>query len=426
MSGVVFPIVVMTAKVNRLGGHVAEQQPERKRPDGDMKQGRGCPDARPGRRPARRSILIDARVNGMPGAYGLARSAMRLAEHLAGVPADLAVLALVNPAREQLYSLSRLSERAELIATGITFGAVHRSLGLARLIRAANAAVLYAPYPMFLPLLCPCPVVVTAHDATVESDPAFAGSRRRQLGFKIVTGASLHRASAVTTPTMSSSFLLRQFYPGTRNLTVIPNGVDADAFTAVSGAAVAEGRRRYGLPERFVLAVGAHRPHKNYETLLKAMSLMPGDVPLVIVGCLDPAFRSPVPSLVDSLGLADRVRLVPAVGDDWLPALYRAASAFALPSLAEGFGLPALEAMAAGVPLVASDIPVLREVCAGAAALVPPRDAAAWAAALTTALAGGHAVAERVRAGAAVAAAATWERGGRALGELLTAVARSH
>ncbi len=371
----------------------------------------------------RPAVLIDARVNGMPGAYGLARSAMMLAGHLSGVPADLAVRVLVNPARTQLFPLAGLAAKAELIGTDITLGAVHRAAELARLIRAARAAVLWAPYPMFVPPICPCPVVVTAHDATIEADRAFAGGRYRQLGFKIVTGAALRRASAVTTPTTASSFQVRQHYPAIRHVAVIPNGVDAVRFHAVTERDVAAARRRYDLPARFVLAVGAHRPHKNYEILIRAMSLLPGEVSLVIAGCLDPAFKSPAPALIALLGLGARVRLVPFLADEHLPSVYAAASAFALPSLAEGFGLPALEAMAAALPVVASDIPVLREVCAGAAALVPPADPAAWAAALAEAVRGGPAVTRRVRLGAAVAAAATWDRGGRALGELLTSVA---
>lgn len=112
------------------------------------------------------------------------------------------------------------------------------------------------------------------------------------------------------------------------------------------------------------------------------------------------------------------------MADELLPAVYRAASVFALPSLAEGYGLPALEAMAAGVPVVASAIPALAEVCAGAALLVPPADAGAWARALTVSLAGGAAVSDRVVAGEAVAKAASWDRGGAGLGALLSRVAR--
>ena len=102
----------------------------------------------------------------------------------------------------------------------------------------------------------------------------------------------------------------------------------------------------------------------------------------MIVGAVDPRFRDPLPSLITDLGLLSRVRLLPDVPDEWLPAVYRAASVFAFPSLAEGYGLPVLEAMAAGVPVVASDIPALAEVAGSGALLVPPRDVAGWASAL--------------------------------------------
>jgi glycosyltransferase involved in cell wall biosynthesis len=92
------------------------------------------------------------------------------------------------------------------------------------------------------------------------------------------------------------------------------------------------------------------------------MLAVPPPVSLVIVGYPDPNFREYLPALIAELGLRSRVRLVPSVGEEWLPAVYRAASAFALPSLAEGYGLPALEAMAAGIPVVASAIGVLEEV----------------------------------------------------------------
>ena len=124
------------------------------------------------------------------------------------------------------------------------------------------------------------------------------------------------------------------------------------------------------------------------------MAAVPGDVGLVIVGNPDPAFPDRLPGLIAGLGLESRVKLVADVADEWLPAVYRAASVFAFPSLAEGYGLPVLEAMAAGVPVVMSDIEVMAEVAGPAALMVPPRDVAGWASALTavlrdSALAGG-------------------------------------
>jgi len=147
-------------------------------------------------------------------------------------------------------------------------------------------------------------------------------------------------------------------------------------------------------------------------------------VSLVIVGHCDPTFPARLPRLISQLGLDSRVILVPAVADEWLPAVYRAASAFAFPSLAEGFGLPVLEAMAAGLPVVASDIPALTEVAGPAVLAVAPLDVEGWTAALAKVLADrgtSHALAE---AGAGVVAGATWGRGAGVLLDLLSCVAR--
>jgi glycosyltransferase involved in cell wall biosynthesis len=371
-----------------------------------------------------RSIVIDARVNGMPGAHGLARSVVRLAEHLGSSTEELTVRILVNKSREQLFSLNRLAEQAELVDTHITLGAVHRAGELARLLRHLDAAVLYSPYPLHRPVLCPCPVVVTVHDCTIERSARFAGGLLRQVAMGAAARAVLNRASAVTTPTLASLADVRKYYPRASNLTVIPNGVDTEPFANVGAREMAAARARYDLPERFILAVGAHRPHKNYEVLLRAMPDIPPDYSLVIVGYLDPRFPQPVPGLIAGLGLEQRVRLLPSVADELLPAVFSAASVLALPSLAEGYGLPALEAMAAGVPVVASAISVFEEVCSSAALLVPPHDACAWASALTTVIGGGFVGADLITAGRKLAAATTWEQGGDAMAKLLTKVAR--
>ena len=371
----------------------------------------------------RRSILIDARVNALPGAHGLARSVLQLIAHMSEPEDGLALRVLVNPRQEQIFPLSGLPAYADVIGTDVTVFAQHRCWELARQIRAVDAAVLYVPYPTFTPLIRPCPFVVTVHDCTIESSVSFGGGRIRQALISTVTAMALRRATAVTAPSRASLADIGRHYRAAPNPTLIPNGVDLRQFGQVTAAAVATARKRYQLPEKFILAVGAHRPHKNHEVLVRAMAALPGDVSLVIVGYPDPFFPDRLAGVIAGLGLQSRVRLVPSVADEWLPAVYRAASVFAFPSLAEGYGLPVLEAMAAGVPVVMSDIEVMAEVAGSAALAVPSRDVAGWASALTAVLRDPALAGRLTAAGRATAAAASWEHGASALVSLLSDVA---
>jgi len=371
----------------------------------------------------RGSILIDARVNGFRGAHGLARSVMKLVAHMSEPTDGLALRVLVNPGRPQIFPLSELPPYADVIGTDVTVGAVHRCWELAGVIRAAGAAVLYVPYPTFTPLVRPCPFVLTVHDCTIESDVGFAGNRLRQAGMRTVTGMALRRAAAMTAPSAASLAEIRRHYPAAPNPTLVPNGVDVRQFGPVTATAVAAARDRYQLPETYILTVGAHRPHKNHEVLVRALVAVPDHVGLVIVGFPDPNFHDPLPGLIAELGLQSRVKLVPDVAEEWLPAVFRAASVFAFPSLSEGYGMPVLEAMAAGVPVVMSNIAVLAEVAGPGALMVPPRDVAGWASALTTVLGDGALAGRLTDAGSTVAAAASWEQGASVLGRLLSAVA---
>jgi glycosyltransferase involved in cell wall biosynthesis len=348
---------------------------------------------------------------------------MKLVAHMGEPPEGHTLRVLVNPRQTQLFPMSGLPPHADVIGTDVTAPQLHRCLELAAVIRSVNAAALYVPYPTFTPPVRPCPFVVTVHDCTIEKDVRFAGDRRRQAWTRMITRSVLKRAAAMTAPSRASLTEIARHYPQAPNPTLVPNGVDLRQFQDVSAADVSAARDRYQLPDTFILTVGAHRPHKNHEVLVQALAAIPGDVSLVVVGGLDPGFADPLPGLIAGLGLTSRVRLVPTVADDLLPAVYHAASVFAFPSLAEGYGLPVLEAMAAGTPVVMSDIDVLAEVAGPAARMVPPRDVAGWAAALTTVLSDIALAKQLTEDGRAVAAAAGWEHGAAALSELLAAVA---
>jgi glycosyltransferase involved in cell wall biosynthesis len=174
-------------------------------------------------------------------------------------------------------------------------------------------------------------------------------------------------------------------------------------------------RAKYNLPDRFVLNVGALEPGKNQATLLRAFARLKTSRPeqsLVIAG--PPAWRyERLLRLVDKLGLADQVLFPGYVAAEDLPALYNLADLFVFPSLYEGFGLPPLEAMACGRPVVASTAPALREVLDGAALLVPPLDVDALAKAMASVL-GDPDVSTRLReAGLQRVALFSWERTAR-------------
>ncbi len=192
---------------------------------------------------------------------------------------------------------------------------------------------------------------------------------------------------------------------------VIPNGVDAARFAAAAGPPEAPARRRWrDRLGRYVLAVGGIEPRKGSVELLDAFALLRRacpDVRLVVAGgetLFDyRPYRARWEARAAELGL-DPVVLGP-VGHDELPPLVAAAAVFAFPSTREGFGLAAMEALAAGVPVVASDLPVMREVFGGAAAFAAGPEA--FAAGLRDALAAGAGPRRRA-AGQALAARYTW------------------
>jgi glycosyltransferase involved in cell wall biosynthesis len=157
---------------------------------------------------------------------------------------------------------------------------------------------------------------------------------------------------------------------------VIHHGVDHDRFfpPADPDAAREEVRRRLGVEGRYVLYVSNHQRKKNPERLVQAFAQVASehpDISLVLVGRSGSSFGR-VQDLIEQFGLRPRTHVLGHIPDDALPALFASATVFALPSLHEGFGIPVLEAMACGTPVVASNVYALPEVCGDAAELVDP------------------------------------------------------
>jgi len=199
---------------------------------------------------------------------------------------------------------------------------------------------------------------------------------------------------------------------------VLYSGVEERFHPIEDDVSLVRVREQYGLPERFILSVGTLQPRKNYERLVEAYGRLAGridsDVKLVIAGSrgwlYEMIFRR-----VEELGLDEKVIFLGFFADDDLPTLYNLADLFVFPSLYEGFGLPPLEAMACGTPVVSSNASSLPEVVDGAAEMVSPSDVEGLAEAMFRVLSEGDLRAEMIRKGLIRAGEFTWEAAARAL-----------
>jgi glycosyltransferase involved in cell wall biosynthesis len=200
----------------------------------------------------------------------------------------------------------------------------------------------------------------------------------------VITNA-MRFASSVVVPTETVRTELTRWVPGPARVHAVGEGV-SEALRSSPADAEAMAAR-LGLPDDYVLIIGTVEPRKGHDTLIEAMArpTVPR-VPLVVVGT--PGWGgTDLAMIARRTGLAsDRLRLLGALDDSELAAVLHRATAVAVPSLAEGFGLPLLEAMAAGVPVVHSDAPALVEVAGGAGLTARRGDPHSWALALRAVL----------------------------------------
>lgn len=220
-----------------------------------------------------------------------------------------------------------------------------------------------------VPWFLPPNSVVTVHDLTHFQFPQYFGKYRVHLAFRLLQRA-VQRAGHLIAVSHATQNVLEAMLPASKGkTTVIHHGVSA-AFRPLPETAIATFKRTHKLG-RFFLYVGNTKPHKNLARLLQAfrqLKFLCGQIDLVLLG-IEPT------ALTTS---QDGVYCVSNVQDNQLVYWYNAAEALVFPSLNEGFGLPALESMACGTPVISSNIAALHEVVADAGLLINPCDVEAW------------------------------------------------
>ena len=282
----------------------------------------------------------------------------------------------------------------------------------------------HAPDFFLPPLRSKTRSIVTIHDLSFVREPeTVMPGMGMPLNSRVPR--SVARADHVIAVSEATRQDLIELY-GTppEKITTLYHGVNS-AFRPVNEPVhLAAIRQKYKLEDRpFILSVGTIQPRKNYQRLIQAFARLAAPLDLVIVGSNGWGYE-PIFAEVEKQGLSQRVHFPGFVSDADLPALYSAAELFVYPSLYEGFGLPALEAMACGTPVIAANRSALPEVVGKAGLLVDPLDVAAWTEAMARVLGQTQLRQQLSAAGKIQASRFTWEGMAGQLWQLYQEVSR--
>jgi glycosyltransferase involved in cell wall biosynthesis len=310
------------------------------------------------------SILIDLRmVRGRM--HGIARYALELARRLPVLAPDLRFQGLTAP--EGLPSeLGALTPSLPLrkARAGFLAPLKEQPTLLADLLECSPD--IFHATSFSVPALWPGKLVATLHDANHLALPENY-SPVHSIYYRLIVGPRVRRASALLTVSeFSRDELARHLGMTPYRFQVIAPGVD-EHYQPPTSSEAKDFRQRYRLPERYLAAVGNPKAHKNLGLLAKLAPQLP--LPFVLLAGKGAA---------KELGFPDSTVELAELPEQQMPLFYGAAEALLLPSRYEGFGLPVLEAMAAGCPVVSSNVSALPEVTGEAALLVPPNEPQAW------------------------------------------------
>jgi len=257
-------------------------------------------------------------------------------------------------------------------------------------------------------LSLPCPGVVTIHDITFTLHPEWFPWRSRVAFGMLAPGSARRAAHVLTVSACSRRDIIARYGVDGARVTAVPLAADP-AFTPRTAEEVERVKRKHSLTRPYFVHLGSLHPRRNIEKLMDAFASVKDASDLALVGRVERPWLSMAP-LIRARKLDGRVKHLGYVGEADLPALLTGAVALTYPSLYEGFGLPVIEAMACGTPVLTSNVSALPETAGGAAFLVDPASTEEIATGLR-ALLEDPALRERLsEAGLARAAAFSWRR----------------
>jgi glycosyltransferase involved in cell wall biosynthesis len=291
-----------------------------------------------------------------------------------------------------------------------------------------RASIFHEPHYV-LPPLTHCRSVVTIHDCIHLRFPQYLSKAGALAYARAQMGAAARRSHRILTVSEASKRDILEFFDvPPEKVTVIYNGIDERFSTPPPEDRIRAVEERYQLQGEFALYVGNVKPHKNVERLLDAFHLVRQSgldhLKLVVIGDEISKYAA-LRRAVHRYNLHKYVRFLGFLPDDTLAVVYRLASVFVFPSLYEGFGLPPLEAMACGTPVITSNVSSLPEVTADAALLVDPYSADEIGDAMRRVLTDGALRSDLSARGLARAREFSWERAAERVRRIYDEVARA-
>lgn len=340
-------------------------------------------------------ILIDARMYGLEHA-GIGRYVMNLVNQLQAVDKKNHYLVILRNSQAEKFEIR--NSKLEIKVIDIPHYSLKEQIELPKLLNKLDFDLIHFPH-FNVPIFFNRPYVLTIHDLIKHTSRGMPTTTRdpvlywlKYLGYKIVFGSAITRAKKIIVPSNAvKEDLLKNYDIPDDKVVVTYEGVDEMFKSPITNHQSQKILKKYSLINKnYIIYTGSAYPHKNLERLIQAFRLLgslalgsknpnspmaqrPDSLKLVIASSRN-AFLERIISYARMHGVEKFVKFLGFVPDEELAVLYKNAIAFVSTSLSEGFGLPGLEAMAAGTPVVCSDIPVFHEIYGDAAVYFNPYD----------------------------------------------------
>lgn len=317
-------------------------------------------------------ILIDARFYGLENA-GIGRYVMNLIDNLVLQDKDGSYLILL---KKKYYENLDFPKNWKKILVDIPHYSLKEQIFLPKIINKENPDIVH--FPNFnTPIFYQGKYIATIHDLIKHSSRGPQTTTRnpllywfKYLAYKIVFDNTIRSAKKIIVPSQTVKEELISEYPNSKDKIVVTyEGVDGK-YLLEDGREKLEDRKKilekYNIKKPFIIYTGSVYPHKNIERLIQTVGMINKEISLVI-SCSRSVFW-------ERIKPTNYVKMVGFVPDSDLKVIYQEAEAFVFPTLAEGFGLPGLEAMASNCPVICSNLPVLKEIYGDAAIYFDPHD----------------------------------------------------